>query len=167
VLFVATGATGIGHIGSRSLVEDPAVPIEDIAGVVSLRGVGGRAAATGFVALGADGSDLGGFVRLAAAPEHVTVSTADPGGWFLRMDHLPFVEAGVPSVAVGAGEVAASGPAPFTGLAQQARLLMRLAFLIGEADAFPEWTTDSEFRPAADRLRLRRLGRSGSGAPGK
>ena len=167
VLFVATGATGVDHLGSRSLVEDPAVPIEGIAGFVSLRGADGRGATTEFVALGADQSDLGGFVRLAAAQERGTVNGADPGGWFLRMDHLPFAEAGVPSVAVGSGGEAPSGSATFTGLAQQARLLMRLAFLIGEANAFPEWATDSEFRPASDRLRVRRRGRIGSGAPGK
>jgi hypothetical protein len=45
----------------------------------------------------------------------------------------------------------------YDGLLQQARLLLRLAWELTATTDYPAWGRDSEFRPAGERLRLKRL----------
>ncbi len=147
---------------------------------INLRGVTRDASA-----LGAERSALqGDFARAAAAEGLVPAPDPNPeGGYFYRSDHLPFARAGVPVVYFRVGTNFADRPPEwglqqeqryiaeryhqpsdefrddfqYDGALQQVRLLLRLGWDLARTDEFPTWHPSSEFRPAAERLRIRRI----------
>ena len=178
LLFIATTAEESGLLGSEAYVRAPIIPLDRIAGVVNIDGANVRGRTRDIAALGADRSDLGDRFEAAARAESLT-ATGDPDptkGSFFRSDHFPFARAGVPSVSIQsgvefAGRTAEWGEqqarlfnseryhrpsdeynASFTyeGMAQQVRVLMRIALAVADSPELPRWLPSAEFqRPAA------------------
>lgn len=108
VLFVWHGAEERGLLGSRWFVRDPVVPLTDI--VAALNGdMLGRNPTDSAALLGAN-PPYRSSVELVAAALEANERTADfaidyswdtpahPENWFFRSDHLPYAQAGVPSL---------------------------------------------------------------------
>jgi len=187
ILFLTTTGAEAGHLGAHAFITDPPIPLENIVAVVNLDRANVRGRTTDIVGLGAEESGLGGYLAQVAAAEGMAVADdPDPGaGWFYAGDHLPFAQAGVAAMAVRPGPTVSERPDGWgqqeeqryirdryhrpkdeygddwvdEGLLQEVRLLIRLGWLLAEADEFPVWDADSEFWPAASQLRLRRMRR--------
>jgi Zn-dependent M28 family amino/carboxypeptidase len=184
LLFVAFTAEEKGLLGSQAFAEHPPVPARDIAAILNIDGANlwGRTRDIG--ALGTEQSSLGRTFAQAARAEGLTVTTsaeALKSGSFFRSDHFPFAKVGVPGLSFQAGEDFLGRPRDWgrqqreeytrlryhqpgdeilpwytvDGAVQEARVLARVAWLVGEAPGLPTWEPTSEFRAAGER----RLGR--------
>jgi len=173
LLFIATTAEESGLLGSEAYVRTPIVPLERIAAVLNIDGANVRGRTRDIAALGADRSNLGGTFATAAKAESLT-ATGDPDpskGSFFRSDHFPFARAGVPSLSIESGVDFPNHPPGwgeqqahifndqryhqpsdeynsgfrYDGMAQQVRVLMRIALAVADAPALPDWLPTSEF----------------------
>ncbi len=185
VVFLATTAGESGFLGAEAYVADPAVPLERTAAVINVDRLNLLGATRDVVALGAERSGLEAYVQSAALAQALEPTTdANPAaGRFYRSDHLVFARAGVPVLSLVSGS-SFLGQEPrwgldqelaylaeryhqpgdqfmesfdYTGALQQVRLLMRLTWNLASTNDFPSWNRDSEYRPAGEQLRLRRL----------
>lgn len=184
LLFVAFTAEEKGLLGSQAFADHPPVPARDIAAILNIDGANlwGRTRDVG--ALGADQSSLGRTFAQAARAEGLTVTTsaeALKSGSFFRSDHFPFAKVGVPGLSFQSGEDFVGRPRDWgrrqreeytrlryhqpgdeilpwytaDGAVQEARVLARVAWLVGEAPGLPAWEPASEFRAAGERRRVR------------
>jgi Zn-dependent M28 family amino/carboxypeptidase len=173
LLFIATTAEESGLLGSEAYVRTPIVPLDRIAAVLNIDGANVRGRTRDIAALGADRSDLGGIFATAAKAESLS-ATGDPDpskGSFFRSDHFPFARAGVPCLSIESGVDFRDHPPGwgeqqahifndqryhqptdeyntgfrYDGMAQQVRVLMRIALAVADASAFPDWLPTSEF----------------------
>ena len=174
MLFIATTAEESGLLGSEAYVRAPIVPLERIAAVVNIDGANVRGLTRDVAALGADRSDLGTVFTAAASAESLK-ATGDPDpakGSFFRSDHFPFARAGVPSISIESGVDFVGRPegwgeqqahlfneeryhqpsdeynSTFTyeGMAQQVRVLMRIALAVADCAEAPRWLPTAEFQ---------------------
>jgi Zn-dependent M28 family amino/carboxypeptidase len=185
ILFLATSAAEAGHLGAQAYVGDPPVPLEWTVAMINLDRANLRGATVDAVALGAAHSSLAGYFERAAQAEGLQ-SAPDPdaaAGRFFWSDHLPFARAGVTMLSLVSG-TRYLGQAPewgleeqrayvaqryhqpgdefrgdfdYAGALQQVRLLVRLGWELANTADFPAWSRESEYRPAGEQLRLRRL----------
>jgi len=185
ILLVATTAEESGLLGAQAYTQAPPVPLEHTAAAINIDRANVRGPTRDAVALGAERSAILAYVERAWASEGVGLSP-DPNphaGQFYRSDHLAFARAGIPVVSLRPGSAFADQPADwgaaqereyvahryhqpsdefrddfnYQGLLQQVRLMVRLAWDLAATADFPAWNRDSEFRPAGEQLRLRRL----------
>lgn len=177
IVFLATTAEESGLLGSEAYVQRPLVPLERTAAVLNLDVTNVRGATRDIGALGLDRSTLGPAFRAAARAEGLVVeSQPDVRGSFFRSDHFPFARAGVPALSIKPG-VKFVGRADnwgeqeeqrynaeryhqpsdeyqptfrYEGMAQQVRVVARVALAVANGPALPRWLPSSEFqRPGA------------------
>jgi Zn-dependent M28 family amino/carboxypeptidase len=183
VIFLATTGAEAGSLGARAYIANPATPLELTAAALNIDRANLRGRTGDAVALGREMSTLDTYFAQAARMEELSVADdPDPSsGMFYRSDHLAFARAGVPVLYLRRGTDLADPPwqgragerdfldgrfhqpgdefspdLKFTGAVQQARLFIRLAWQLATTPGFPTWDQESEFRPAGERLRLRR-----------
>jgi Zn-dependent M28 family amino/carboxypeptidase len=158
-------------------VRAPIIPLDRIAAVLNIDGANVRGATRDIAALGADRSDLGATFAAAANAESL-IPTGDPDpskGSFFRSDHFPFARAGVPCVSIESG-IDFPGRPPgwgeqqanlfneqryhqpndeyhptfnYDGMAQQVRVMMRIALAVANSSELPQWLPTSEFQRSA------------------
>ncbi len=179
LLFVGFAAEEKGLLGSQALAARPPVPLSRMAAMLNLDGINLFGATHDAAALGLDQSSLGRLFEQAARAEGLRVttdSTALTRGLFFRSDHFPLARAGVPALSWGSGHEAVDRPAGWhgqmreeynrlryhqpddeilpwyvpDGALQQARVLVRVAVMAGNAAAQPTWSAHSEFRAAGE-----------------
>jgi len=184
LLFVGFTAEEKGLLGSQAFAENPPIPLQNIAAILNSDGANlwGRTRDIG--ALGAEQSSLGRAFERAARAEGLRVSVnreALTSGGFFRSDHFPLAKVGVPGLSFQSGDDFVGRPATWgreqrdeynrlryhqpgdeilpwytvDGALQQARVLARTAWFVGEDPRQPVWGPASEFRAAGER----RLGR--------
>jgi Zn-dependent M28 family amino/carboxypeptidase len=185
ILLVATTAEESGLLGAQAYIHAPPVPLEHTAAAINIDRANLWGLTSDAVALGAEHSEILHYVDRAWASEGVE-RAPDPSphaGHFYRSDHLAFARAGIPVVSLRTGSSFANRPPDwgmereaeyvsrhyhqpsdgfrddfeYEGLLQQARLLLRLAWELAATTDYPAWGRDSEFRPAGEQLRLKRL----------
>jgi Zn-dependent M28 family amino/carboxypeptidase len=174
ILFVSTTAEESGLLGSEWYARNPLFPLARTAAMINVDGANlfGRTHDIG--PLGTDRSSLGDVVRSAAAAEGMRVANeAHPEqGMFFRQDHFPLARAGVPALAMDHGLAYEGRPEgwgqevyrefttqhyhqpsdayrddfDYSGALQQARVALRTALAVADADALPDWNPGSEFR---------------------
>ena len=185
IIFLATTAGESAFLGAAAYVADPAVPLEHTAALINVNRLNLLGATRDAAALGAEQSDLATYFRSAALAQALEpVGDPNPAaGRFYRSDQVVFARAGVPVLSLvsgslfvgreagwGLGQERAylasryhqpsdefSGDFDYTGALQQVRLLMRLTWDLAGTREFPSWNRDSEYRPAGEQLKLRRL----------
>jgi len=174
MLFIATTAEESGLLGSEAYVRAPIIRLDRTAAVVNIDGANVRGLTRDVAALGADRSDLGAVFASAASAESLK-ATGDPDpakGSFFRSDHFPFARAGVPSISIESGVDFVGRPAgwgeqqaqlfneeryhrpsdeysptfTYEGMAQQVRVLMRIALAVANAPQAPRWLPNAEFQ---------------------
>jgi Zn-dependent M28 family amino/carboxypeptidase len=184
LLFVGFTAEEKGLLGSQAFAENPPVPLRHIAAILNIDGANLWGETRDIGALGADQSSLGRTFERAARAEGLRVSVnreALTSGGFFRSDHFPLAKVGVPGLSFQGGDDFEGRPASWgreqrdeynrlryhqpgdeilpwytvDGALQQARVLARTAWLVGELPRQPVWGPASEFRTAGER----RLGR--------
>jgi Zn-dependent M28 family amino/carboxypeptidase len=182
-VFLATTGKEAGLLGAQAFVANPTVPLQWIAGVINVDRANVLGVTRDAAAAGAALSTLGEHFRQAAAAEGLRRSQPpDAGRELYRSDVLPFAQVGVPVLSLASGTDVAghppgwgrqqhdeyvrerfhqpsdefSGDLELGGALQQVRLLLRLAWSVGDASDLPRWHTGSEFHAAGERLRVRR-----------
>jgi Zn-dependent M28 family amino/carboxypeptidase len=184
LLFVSFTAEEKGLLGSQAFAERPPVPIRNVAAILNVDGVNLWGETRDIGATGADQSSLGRTFERAARAEGLRVSVnreSLTSGGFFRSDHFPLAEVGVPGLSLDNGEDFVGRPASWgreqedqynrlryhqptdellpwytvDGVLQQARVVARVALLVGDAREQPTWNPASEFRAAG----ATRLGR--------
>lgn len=180
ILFVSFTAEEKGLLGSQAFAENPLVPLRDVAAILNIDGANLWGTTRDIGALGADQSALGRTFAEAARAEGLRVTTNEEAlksGSFFRSDHFPLAKVGVPGLSFQAGEDFVGKPAGWgrqqsveytrlryhqvgdeilpwytvDGAVQEARVLARVAWLVGGAPQQPKWNPGSEFRAAGER----------------
>jgi Zn-dependent M28 family amino/carboxypeptidase len=180
ILFVSFTAEEKGLLGSQAFAEHPSVPARDIAAILNVDGANLFGTTRDIGALGTDQSSLGRTFAEAARAEGLRVTTSEEAlksGSFFRSDHFPLAKVGVPGLSFQAGEDFVGKPAGWgrqqseeytrlryhqvgdeilpwytvDGALQEARVLVRVAWLVGDAPQQPSWAPSSEFRAAGER----------------
>jgi Zn-dependent M28 family amino/carboxypeptidase len=180
LLFVGFTAEEKGLLGSQAFAENPPVPLSRVTAILNIDGANLWGATRDIGALGADQSSLGRTFARAARAEGLRVSVngeALASGGFFRSDHFPLAKAGVPGLSIQGGEDFVGRPATWgreqrdeytrlryhqpgdeilpwytvDGALQQARVLARAAWLLGEDPGQPSWAPGSEFQAAGER----------------
>jgi len=180
ILFVSFTAEEKGLLGSQAFAEHPPVPLRNVAAILNVDGANLWGATRDIGALGTDQSALGDVFAQAARAEHLAVTTsvdALKSGSFFRSDHFPLARVGVPGLSFQTGDDFVGKPREWgeqqrveynrlryhqpgdeilpwytvDGALQQARVIARVAWLVGDAPQQPRWNPASEFRAAGDR----------------
>jgi len=184
LLFVSFTAEEKGLLGSQAFAEQPPVPIRNVAAILNVDGMNLYGTTRDIGALGGDQSSLGRDFERAARAEGLRVTASRDAllsGGFFRSDHFPLAKVGVPGLSFQTGEDYVGRPPEWgreqhaeynrlryhqpgdellpwytvEGTLQQARVVARVALLVGDATEQPTWNPASEFRAAG----ARRLGR--------
>jgi Zn-dependent M28 family amino/carboxypeptidase len=184
LLFVGFTAEEKGLLGSQAFAEQPPVPIRNVAAILNVDGMNLYGATRDIGTLGGDQSSLGRDFERAARAEGLSVTVnrdALLSGGFFRSDHFPLAKVGVPGLSFQTGDDYVGRPPEWgqqqrdeynrlryhqpddellpwytvDGALQQARVVARVALLVGDATEQPTWNPASEFRAAG----ARRLGR--------
>ena len=179
ILFASFTAEEKGLLGSQAFAERPPVPARDIAAILNVDGANLWGPTRDIGALGGDQSSLGAVFAQAARAEGLRVTTsrdALKSGGFFRSDHFPFARVGVPGLSFQSGDDFVGKPRDWgrqqreeynrlryhqpgdeilpwytvDGALQQARVLVRVAWLVGNAPRLPTWDPTSEFRAAGE-----------------
>jgi Zn-dependent M28 family amino/carboxypeptidase len=180
LLFASFTAEEKGLLGSQAFAEHPPVPARDLAAILNVDGANLWGTTRDIGALGTDQSSLGAVFAQAARAEGLRVTTSTDAlksGGFFRSDHFPLAKVGVPGLSFQSGEDFVGKPQGWgrqqreeynrlryhqpgdeilpwytvDGALQQARVVARLAWLVGNAPQLPTWNRTSEFRAAGER----------------
>jgi Zn-dependent M28 family amino/carboxypeptidase len=173
ILFVATTAEESGLLGSEAYVQQPLIPLARTAAVLNLDVTNVRGATRDIGARGGDRSTLGPMFAAAARGESLTVEDEpDVRGTFFRSDHFPFARSGVPALSIYAGDDFVGHPKGwgeeqenlyneqryhqpsdeyqpsfrYAGMAQEVRVVVRIARAIANDPSLPRWLPNSEFQ---------------------
>lgn len=180
LLFFAPTATEQGGLGTQAYLTQPEFPLEHTVAVINLDGANVWGPTRDASARGGELSALGRWFSEAARAESLQVQS-DPRpelGEFYWTDQIWFARAGVPGLLFRSGTQYLDRANPdadpwpaylaeryhrpsdqvrpefdYRGAMQQARLLVRLSWMLAESSEFPAWVAGSEFRPAGQRLR--------------
>jgi len=186
ILFLAVTAEEQGLLGSEYYVQHPLYPLDRTLAVINLDAnlaMWGRTRDVMVIGMGA--SDLDDYLEMAAAEQgrFIGPDLEPEKGLYYRSDHFSFARAGVPSLLTSDGihylgraedygsarksayltedyhtpsDVVKPGW-DLSGFAEDCRLLMAVAYRVAEADRYPEWSADHEFKAARDAQLANRL----------
>jgi len=193
VVFLAVTAEEKGLLGSEYYAQNPEFPEAKTVGVLNTDGgqIWGRAknfTISGSAKLGlldmliAEGKKQGRYYSSDPHPE---------AGHFYRSDHFSFAKVGVPAISFGNGNDLANGGVArgealdkeyvakhyhqpsdewspswdFTGMAEDVQLLHNLGRDLANSRAWPNWSSDSEFRATRDKSAADRPAGAPAAAP--
>lgn len=184
IVFLFTTAGEFGFRGAEEYLAAPVVPLPLTVAAVSADWGNLWGPSQEMVGLGSDLSSLRDVLREVGGAEGLSLAD-DPepdAGDFFQSDQVLVAQAGVPAVLLRPGlNYADRDPSwgreqqrayreqryhrpqdelrpehDYRGLAQQGRLLARLAWALAQSAGYPEWLPSSEFRSAGQRLKQMR-----------
>jgi Zn-dependent M28 family amino/carboxypeptidase len=179
ILFLCTTAEEAGLIGAKFYAQHPLYPLEKTLADINIdsMNVWGKARDVEDTSFGF--STLDDMLADAAKRQGRTAipNSRPEKGSIYRADNFEFSKVGVPSLYIGKGEHLFSRPidAPLrsdefdlkdyhqvtdeikpdwdlSGAVQDAALLFEVGTLVANGDKFPEWKSDSEFKPKRDAM---------------
>jgi Zn-dependent M28 family amino/carboxypeptidase len=179
ILFLAVTGEEQGLLGSAYYSVAPLYPLEKTLTVINIDGinVGGKTKDLTIIGLGA--SELDDYIR-AAATEKGRTLRPDPEpekGYYYRSDHFNFAKQGVPALYAESGIEYVGKPADYgikmrekyvaedyhkpsdeikpdwdlAGAVDDLQLLLTVGYRVAEADRYPEWRPNSEFRAVREK----------------
>ncbi|MEX0691729.1 MAG: M28 family metallopeptidase [Gemmatimonadales bacterium] len=180
VLFLAVTAEEQGLLGSAHFGAEPTVPLRQIVAAINMDGMNVNGPMRDVMVIGYGKSELDAMVEQAAAVDNrVVIPDTEPEkGYYYRSDHFSLAKYGVPAVYADAGiDHVEHGPEwtrartdayrleryhqpsdeydptwDLTGLAQDARLLLRVGYRLAVGGEWPNWHPGTEFRAARDAM---------------
>ena len=179
VVFLAVTAEEKGLLGSEYYASNPLYPLASTVAVINMDALSPYGPARNFNISGSAKMDLVDLLVAKAKKWNIAYSP-DPkpeAGYFFRSDHFPFAKRGVPAISFGSGNDWIDGgvkageaseaeytdkayhqPADefnpkwtFTGMARDLEVLYGLGMDLANANTWPNWSADSEFRAARDK----------------
>jgi Zn-dependent M28 family amino/carboxypeptidase len=178
VLFLAVTAEEKGLLGSEYYAANPLYPLGKTVAMINMDALAVGGPTRDFTIRGNQKLDLLDQLVETAQQWQMTY-TPDPKpetGGFFRSDHFTLAKRGVPAISYGSGQNLLDGgleagkaaalaynqqhyhqPSdewqsdwPLTGLARDLQVLYTLGRDLANSDAWPNWSTESEFRAARD-----------------
>jgi Zn-dependent M28 family amino/carboxypeptidase len=178
IVFLNVTAEEKGLLGSEYYASKPLYPLGKTVAVINMDALSPNGPARNFAISGSARLDLLDQLTATAKRWNLTYSP-DPrpeAGGFFRSDHFSFAKRGVPALSFESGDdwvdggVAAGKKAAeeyttnhyhqpsdewqaswsFTGMARDLQILYTLGSDLANSNAWPNWSSDSEFRAARD-----------------
>jgi Zn-dependent M28 family amino/carboxypeptidase len=174
ILFLSVTAEEKGLLGSQYYAEHPLYPLRQTLGEINMDGLNVWGRTRDIVVVGLGNSTLDNYVKAVAAEQGRTAEPdAEPEkGYYFRSDHFNFAKQGVPALDVNEGVDYIARPSgwgmqmreKFTaetyhkpsdkvqpdwnleGAVDDLRLLFSVGYRVANADAYPTWSTGSEFK---------------------
>jgi Zn-dependent M28 family amino/carboxypeptidase len=184
ILFLAVTAEEKGLLGSEYYASAPLYPLSKTVGVINMDGGSIAGATRNFTISGsAKLGLLDDLTRIAAAKGRAYSPDPHPeAGYFYRSDHFPMAKRGVPAISFDGGNDLVDGgvkrgeeladaytkdryhqPADewsadwnLAGMINDLDLLQTLGLSLANSKAWPNWSTDSEFRAERDKTAAQR-----------
>ncbi|MFD0740256.1 M28 family metallopeptidase [Lysobacter koreensis] len=178
VVFLAVTAEEKGLLGSEYYASKPLYPLGKTVAVLNMDALNPHGPTRNFTTSGSAKVDLlDALVDTAKRwGREYSTDLKPEAGYFFRSDHFPFAKRGVPAISFGSGNDHVDGgvaageamgkaytaeryhqPAdhweaawPFTGMARDLQLLYAVGSELANAESWPNWGTESEFRAARD-----------------
>jgi Zn-dependent M28 family amino/carboxypeptidase len=180
VLFLSVTAEEKGLLGSEYYAEHPLYPLKDTAAEINMDGLNVHGLTKDMVVIGLGNSTLDRYVTEVAGAQGRTVKPdAEPEkGYYFRSDHFSFAKQGVPALDTGEGTDYVGRPAGWglamradytanhyhkpsdevrpdwnlRGAVQDLQLLFSVGYRVANADGYPTWSADSEFKAKRDSI---------------
>ena len=174
VLFLSVTAEEKGLLGSQYYAEHPLYPLKDTLAEINMDGINVHGSTRDITVIGLGNSQLDDYLREAASEQGRTLRPdAEPEkGFYFRSDHFNFAKQGVPALDPHSGIDYLGRPEGWglkmqdeytandyhkpsdrikpdwdlSGALQDLQLLFSVGYRVADADKFPEWSPDSEFR---------------------
>lgn len=175
VLFLAVTAEEQGLLGATYYSINPLIPLEKTVAVMNIDAMGNNYGKTkDLIVVGKGNSELDLVLEYAAAQDgKYLIPDAEPEkGFYYRSDHFAFAKQGVPALYVDGGlDVVGKGKDyghkkkdeytnidyhavsdeikedwDFSGMVEDARILFRVGYAIGQHNEWPQWSEGTEFK---------------------
>ena len=180
VVFLNVTAEEKGLLGSEYYASKPLYPLATTVAVINMDALDPHGPARNFTISGSAKLDLLDELTATAKQWNLVYSPdpKPEAGHFFRSDHFSFAKRGVPAISFGSGNdwvdggLAAGKAAedeynskhyhqpsdewqplsqwPFTGMARDLQILYKLGSDLANANTWPDWSKDSEFRATRD-----------------
>jgi Zn-dependent M28 family amino/carboxypeptidase len=174
ILFLSVTAEEKGLLGSQYYAEHPLYPLRDTLAEINMDGLNVHGLTRDLTVIGLGNSTLDDYVRQVASEQGRTVRP-DPEpekGFYFRSDHFNFAKQGVPALDPDSGVDYIGRPEGWgfkmldefttndyhkpsdkvkldwdlSGAVQDLQLYFSVGYRVADAERFPEWSPDSEFR---------------------
>ena len=175
ILFLAVTAEEQGLLGATYYSINPLIPLEKTVAVMNIDAMGNNYGKTkDLIVVGKGNSELDLVLEYAAAQDgKYLIPDAEPEkGFYYRSDHFAFAKQGVPALYVDGGlDVVGKGKDyghkkkdeytnidyhavsdeikedwDFSGMVEDARILFRVGYAIGQHNEWPQWSEGTEFK---------------------
>lgn len=175
ILFLAVTAEEQGLLGATYYSINPLIPLEKTVAVMNIDAMGNTYGKTkDLIVVGKGNSELDLVLEYAAAQDgKYLIPDAEPEkGFYYRSDHFAFAKQGVPALYVDGGlDVVGKGKDyghkkkdeytnidyhavsdeikedwDFSGMVEDARILFRVGYAIGQHSEWPQWSEGTEFK---------------------
>ncbi|MBC8346761.1 MAG: M28 family peptidase [Candidatus Marinimicrobia bacterium] len=181
ILFLAVTAEEQGLLGATYYSINPLVPLEKTVAVMNIDAMGNTYGKTkDLIVVGKGNSELDIVLEYAAEQDgKYLIPDAEPEkGFYYRSDHFAFAKQGVPALYVDGGlDVVGKGMDyghekkaeytnidyhavsdeikddwDFSGMVEDARILFRVGYAIGQHDVWPQWSEGTEFKATREAM---------------
>jgi len=181
ILFLAVTAEEQGLLGATYYSINPLVPLEKTVAVMNIDAMGNTYGKTkDLIVVGKGNSQLDVVLEYAAAQDgKYLIPDAEPEkGFYYRSDHFAFAKQGVPALYVDGGlDVVGKGKDyghqkkdeytsidyhavsdeikddwDFSGMVEDARILFRVGYSIGQHNEWPQWREGTEFKATREAM---------------
>lgn len=174
IVFLAVTAEEKGLLGAKYYAAHPLYPLERTLADINLDVINLWGPTKDLISIGMGNSTLDDMlVEIAKRYGRTVGPDANPEkGYYFRSDHFEFAKQGVPALDPKGGREYIGKPADFgqkkledytandyhkvsdqvkpewdlSGAVEDAKLLVELGYAVAQADRYPEWKPDSEFR---------------------
>jgi Zn-dependent M28 family amino/carboxypeptidase len=174
ILFLAVTAEEKGLLGAKYYATNPLYPLERTLADINLDVINLWGPTSDIISIGMGNSTLDDLlVEIAQARGRTVAPDADPEkGYYFRSDHFEFAKQGVPALDPKGGRQYVGKSADFgqrkqeeytaqdyhkvtdqvkpdwdlAGAVEDLKLLVELGYRVAQADRYPEWKPESEFR---------------------
>jgi Zn-dependent M28 family amino/carboxypeptidase len=174
ILFLAVTAEEKGLLGAKYYAAHPLYPLERTLADINLDVINLWGPTTDIISIGMGNSTLDELlVEIAKSCGRTVVPDADPEkGYYFRSDHFEFAKQGVPAIDPKGGRQYVGKSAEYgkqkqdeytakdyhkpsdevkpdwdlAGAVEDIKLIAELGYRVAQADRYPEWKPDSEFR---------------------
>ena len=175
ILFLAVTAEEQGLLGATYYSINPLIPLEKTVAVMNIDAMGNNYGKTkDLIVVGKGNSELDLVLEYAAAQDgKYLIPDAEPEkGFYYRSDHFAFAKQGVPALYVDGGlDVVGKGKDyghkkkdeytnidyhavsdeikddwDFSGMVEDAQILFRVGYAIGQHNEWPQWSEGTEFK---------------------
>ena len=186
ILFLFVGAEEKGLLGSAYYAANPLYPLSKTVAVLNTDALGVAGRSRDFSISGTARLDLLDLLVAQGARQgrRFSPDSRPEAGSFYRSDHFPFAKAGVPAISFSSGKDLVNGGTArgeamtrdytekryhqpddefdaswdYSGIVDDAAMLHAVGRDLANGTSWPQWSQDSEFRPARDRSEAERAG---------